>query len=62
MPFSQSDRLKGAEASRTVRRKKQAERRKKAKELHNTGMSKSAIAKALGVDWHTVDSDLKATE
>ena len=62
MPLTQKDRLKGAEKSREVRRKKQAERRKKVKQMFDTGMSKTAIAKALGVDRHTVDTDLKATE
>ena len=62
MPFTQSDRLKGAKTSLAKRREKQAERREKVKALYNTGMSKTAIADALGVDWRTVDRDLKAVE
>lgn len=62
MPLTQKDRLKGAKASLAKRRKNQAKRRKKVKQMFDTGMSKTAIAKALGVDRHTVDTDLKATE
>ena len=62
MPFTQSDRLKGAKTSLAARRKQQAERRKKVRELYDTGMSKTAIARELGVDYRTVDRDLKAVE
>ena len=62
MPLTQQDRLKGAEASRSVRRQKQAERRKKAREMFDAGMSKTRIADALGVDYRTISKDLKATE
>ena len=62
MPFTQSDRLKGAKTSLAKRREKQAERREKVKAMFDTGMSKTAIARELGVDWRTVDRDLKAVE
>ena len=62
MPLTQKDRLKGAEASLTVRRQKQLERRKKVKQMFDAGMSKSAIARELGVDRGTVDTDLKHVE
>ena len=62
MPLTQKDRLKGAEKSRIVRRKKQAKRRKKAKALYDTGMPKAKIARTLGVHRGTIIEDLKATE
>ena len=62
MPFTQQDRLKGAEASLAVRRQKQAKRRQKVKELYDTGMSKYKIAKTLGVNYDTIVSDVKAIE
>ena len=60
MPLTQKDRLKGAEASLAVRRKKQAKRRQKVKKLYDTGMSKYKIAKTLGVNYDTIVSDIKA--
>ena len=62
MPLKQKDRLKGAKTSLAVRREKQAERREKVKQMFDTGISKTAIARKLGVNWRTVDRDLKAVE
>lgn len=62
MPLTQSDRLKGAKNSLTTRRKKQRERRDKARILYYTGMRKGKIADALGVNYRTIANDLKVME
>ncbi|MDE0398905.1 MAG: helix-turn-helix domain-containing protein [Candidatus Poribacteria bacterium] len=59
MPFTNKDRKLALKISIEQRRKQQAQRRKKVRKMFDSGMSKTAIAKELGVARETVWKDLK---
>ena len=59
MPLTQADRQKAHKNSLIQRRKQQQERREQAKKMFDTGMSKSEIARQLGVEYRTIWDDLR---
>ena len=59
MPLTPEDRQKGADNSLTQRRKEQQKRREAAKVMFDSGMSKTKIAKELGVNYRTIQQDLR---
>ena len=58
MAFTDEGREKARVNSATQRRKQQAIRRQKVKQMFDTGMPKMKIAKVLGVNPRTIDKDL----
>ena len=58
MQFTDEHRQKALEEKRN----RQQIRRKQARELYDTGMPKTKIAKQLGVNYRTISRDLRATE
>ena len=59
MPLTQEDRLKGSKIGVAQRQIQMQQRREKVKKMYDTGMSKAAIARELGVHYQTVINDLK---
>ena len=62
MPFTDAGRALARQNSVLQRRKQQQMRRVKVKKMHDAGMSKTAIADELGINYRTVWKDLKESQ
>lgn len=62
MPFTDAGRVLAQQNSKAQRRKQQRMRREKVKQMYDAGMSKTAIANELGVNYRTVWKDLKESQ